>query len=44
MGYRNRVKNIKQKYGKNAFHDWGKKGGNPILLSAREANKKKSPL
>lgn len=41
MGYRNRVKNIRAKHGKDAFREWGKKGGNPALLAVREANKKK---
>jgi len=44
MGYRNRVKNIRKKYGKDAFRDWGKKGGNPVLLSMREAKKRMKPL
>lgn len=31
-GYEERVRQLKEKYGDNIFKEWGKKGGNPILL------------
>ena len=27
-----RAKSVKRKYGKDCFKNWGKKGGNPVLL------------
>jgi len=30
--YKLRTRRIRRKYGKDAFKEWGSKGGNPILL------------
>jgi len=31
-GYARRTKEIKERYGEDAYRKWGKLGGNPILL------------
>jgi len=33
--YKERTRQVKRKYGKDAFKTWGKKGGNPVLLKHR---------
>ena len=33
MRQKDRVSHIKQKFGKNAFRVWGRKGGSPVLLA-----------
>ena len=33
--YKSRTRQVKHKYGADAFKKWGKKGGNPILLKHR---------
>ena len=30
--YKLRTRQVKRKHGKDAFVNWGKKGGNPVLL------------
>ena len=40
-GYARRTADIKQKYGDNIFREWGKRGGNPILVN-RESSESKS--
>jgi len=35
--YNLRTRRIRRKYGKDAFKEWGKKGGNPILLKHKKA-------
>ena len=32
-----RVNTIKQRYGQNAFKEWGARGGNPVLKLQKEA-------
>lgn len=34
------VKNTKQKYGKGCYREWGKRGGNPILVKRQLVNAK----
>lgn len=34
-----RVRKIRQKYGANAFHNWGLEGGNPVLLAVHRGYK-----
>lgn len=31
-GYHRRTRELKERYGEDVFHKWGKKGGNPVLL------------
>lgn len=34
--YAGRTERVKQEYGGSAYHEWGKKGGNPLLLGNNE--------
>lgn len=34
--YAGRTERVKKEYGEGAYHEWGKKGGNPILLGDNE--------
>ena len=34
------VKNTKQKHGKDCYREWGKRGGNPILMKQQPVNVK----
>ena len=36
MDYKKVVEKKRQKYGKNIFHTWGKRGGNPVLIAQGE--------
>jgi hypothetical protein len=33
---RKRIKTVRERHGSNAFQEWGKKGGNPILNMSKE--------
>ena len=33
--YKKRTRKVRRKYGKDAFIEWGKKGGNPLLLGLK---------
>ena len=37
--YAKRTRKVKRKYGKDSFREWGKMGGNPVLLGKKRPKK-----